>query len=67
MKQATFHIYQDKKLRWRWRLVHTNTNVLADSGQSYGTRAHAVRSAYRLSELLARSTDNVDVRGAAKV
>ena len=36
-----FEIYRDRGGGWRWRLVHRNGNVLADSGQSYASRQKA--------------------------
>lgn len=38
---ATFELYADAAGRWRWRLVHANGNVLADSGQGYATKQKA--------------------------
>ena len=39
--RATFELYQDRAAEWRWRLVHDNGNVIADSGEGYGKRANA--------------------------
>mgnify|MGYP000076637855 CR=1 FL=1 len=38
MSQATFEVYQDRSDEWRWRLVHDNGNVIADSGEGYASR-----------------------------
>ncbi len=38
---AGFEVFRDKGGGWRWRLVHKNGNVLADSGESYASRAKA--------------------------
>jgi uncharacterized protein YegP (UPF0339 family) len=38
---AGFELYRDKAGKWRWRLVHENGNVLADSGQGYASRQKA--------------------------
>jgi uncharacterized protein YegP (UPF0339 family) len=38
---AGFEVYRDKGGKWRWRLVHENGNVLADSGQGYASRQKA--------------------------
>lgn len=35
---AEFEVYQDRVDEWRWRLVHANGNVLADSGEGYATK-----------------------------
>lgn len=39
---ATFELYQDVRGEWRWSLRHSNGNIIADSGESYTTRANAV-------------------------
>jgi uncharacterized protein YegP (UPF0339 family) len=38
MSQATFELYQDRSDDWRWRLVHDNGNIIADSGEGYASR-----------------------------
>lgn len=38
MSKATFEIYEDKADQWRWRLVHSNGNIIADSGEGYASR-----------------------------
>jgi len=35
---ATFELFTDKAGQWRWRLVHTNGNIIADSGEGYASR-----------------------------
>jgi uncharacterized protein YegP (UPF0339 family) len=37
--QARFELFEDAAEEWRWRLVHRNGNVIADSGEGY-TRKH---------------------------
>lgn len=39
--QATFEVYEGKDGKWRWRLVHDNGNVVADSGQGYSSKRAA--------------------------
>ncbi|WP_135825505.1 HVO_2922 family protein [Halorussus ruber] len=39
--QATFEVYEGRDEKWRWRLVHDNGNVVADSGQGYSSRQAA--------------------------
>ncbi|WP_321111599.1 HVO_2922 family protein [Halorussus salinisoli] len=39
--QASFEVYEGKDGKWRWRLVHDNGNVIADSGQGYSSRRAA--------------------------
>jgi uncharacterized protein YegP (UPF0339 family) len=41
---AAFEVFRDAAGEWRWRLVHRNGNVLADSGQGYGRRRDAQRA-----------------------
>jgi uncharacterized protein len=38
---ATFELFQDKKGEFRWRLRHSNGNIIADSGEGYTTKASA--------------------------
>jgi hypothetical protein len=41
-------IYADAAGDWRWRVVATNGRTLADSGEGYANRSHAVEMAGRL-------------------
>ena len=41
MSKATFELYLDRADEWRWRLVHDNGNVIADSGEGYATKQKA--------------------------
>jgi uncharacterized protein YegP (UPF0339 family) len=38
MSRATFEVYEDREGKWRWRLVHDNGNIIADSGEGYASR-----------------------------
>ena len=38
MSKATFEVYEDRAREWRWRLVHDNGNIIADSGEGYASR-----------------------------
>ncbi|MFO7833480.1 MAG: HVO_2922 family protein [Halohasta sp.] len=38
MSKATFEVYEDTAGQWRWRLVHDNGNILADSGEGYSSK-----------------------------
>ncbi|MFB6104989.1 MAG: HVO_2922 family protein [Halobacteriaceae archaeon] len=38
MANATFELYEDRSGEWRWRLVHDNGNIIADSGEGYASR-----------------------------
>jgi uncharacterized protein YegP (UPF0339 family) len=39
--KATFEVYEDSNAEWRWRLVHDNGNILADSGEGYASKQKA--------------------------
>lgn len=41
MSKATFEVYLDSEGKHRWRLVHDNGNILADSGEGYASRQKA--------------------------
>jgi uncharacterized protein YegP (UPF0339 family) len=41
MSGATFEIYEDDAGQYRWRLVHDNGNIIADSGEGYSSRQKA--------------------------
>ncbi|MFB6211804.1 MAG: HVO_2922 family protein [Halobacteriales archaeon] len=42
MADLTFVVYQDRADQWRWRLVHANGNIIADSGQGYTSKQNAI-------------------------
>jgi len=35
---ATFEVFRDNADEWRWRLVATNGNIIADSGEGYRSK-----------------------------
>ena len=39
---AKFEIYKDKSEEFRWRLIHTNGQIIANSGEGYKAKANAV-------------------------
>lgn len=39
--KATFELFEDAEGQWRWRLVHDNGNILADSGEGYASKQKA--------------------------
>ena len=43
MSNATFEVYTDRREDWRWRLVHDNGNIIADSGEGYVSRQKCVQ------------------------
>jgi uncharacterized protein YegP (UPF0339 family) len=38
---AAFEMFRDTAGEWRWRLIHENGNILADSGEGYASRSKA--------------------------
>ncbi|MFB6219453.1 MAG: YegP family protein [Halobacteriaceae archaeon] len=50
---TAFEVYRDAAGEWRWRLVHRNGRVLADSGEGYGSRSAANDAAERVAESVA--------------
>ncbi|WP_128903965.1 HVO_2922 family protein [Halorubrum amylolyticum] len=38
---TAFEVFRDAGGEWRWRLIHENGNVLADSGEGYSSRSKA--------------------------
>lgn len=41
--KATFEVYEDTIDDWRWRLVHQNGNIIADSGEGYASKQKATQ------------------------
>ena len=39
--RARFELYEDAASEWRWRFVHRNGNILADSSEGYNSRVDA--------------------------
>ena len=39
--KARFELYEDAAAEWRWRFVHRNGEILADSSEGYTSRADA--------------------------
>jgi uncharacterized protein YegP (UPF0339 family) len=37
-RTATFEVYRDNADEWRWRLVASNGNIIADSGEGYRSK-----------------------------
>ena len=44
-RRSRFEVYRDRAGEWRWRLVHWNGNIIADSGEGYASRYNATRAA----------------------
>lgn len=41
MSNATFELYEDQAGEYRWRLIHENGNIIADSGEGYASKQKA--------------------------
>lgn len=48
---AGIQVYEDASGEYRWRLVHRNGEILADSGEGYASRSNARRAIERLKDL----------------
>ena len=53
---AKFEIYKDKSNEFRWRLVHTNGQIIANSGEGYKTKASAANGIKSVKENAAGAT-----------
>ena len=53
MNRPRFTIYQDTAGGWRWKLQSRNGRVIADSGEAYTERRHAVRAVAALRKAVA--------------
>ncbi|MFA1610769.1 HVO_2922 family protein [Halobellus rubicundus] len=38
---AKFELFEDRSGQYRWRLVHSNGNIIADSGEGYASKQKA--------------------------
>lgn len=41
-----YSIYQDRRRRWRWRLITMDDEIIADSGEAYERRADCLQYIY---------------------
>ena len=39
---AKFQIYKDKSGEFRWKLIHTNGQMIANSGEGYKAKENAI-------------------------
>jgi uncharacterized protein YegP (UPF0339 family) len=56
---AGVELYRDQTGEWRWRLVHSSGEVLAESGEGFASRGNAQRSVDRLRDTLLEATIEV--------
>ena len=47
---AKFEVYKDKSGEYRWKLVHTNGQVIANSGEGYKAKASAMNGIKSVQE-----------------
>ena len=59
---ATFDVYEDDGGEWRWRLVHRNGNIIADSAEGYSSQAAAIDGSDTVRAVA--PTADIDVEGA---
>ena len=53
---AKFEIYKDKSEEFRWRLIHTNGQIIANSGEGYKAKANAVGGINSVKENVPNAT-----------
>lgn len=52
---ATFEIYEDAGGKFRWRLIASNGQTVASSGESFDSKASATRAAEAVKETAAEA------------
>jgi len=48
----SFQLYKDRKGEYRWRIVAVNGETLADSGEGYHNKQHALHAARLVFDVL---------------
>lgn len=64
---AKFEVFQDRAKKWRWRLVAGNGATVATSGESFASKANAIRAARRVKELAATASVPADPKTVATI
>ena len=57
-RKATFEVFRDSADEWRWRLVASNGNIIADSGEGYQSKQGVERGI----ESVKRSAPDAEVQ-----
>jgi uncharacterized protein YegP (UPF0339 family) len=57
-RKATFEVFRDNADEWRWRLVASNGNIIADSGEGYQSKQGVERGI----ESVKRSAPDAEVQ-----
>ena len=50
MADAKFHVYRDAGDQWRWKLVSSNGQTIASSGEAFSSRSSAQHAAENVKE-----------------
>ena len=53
---AKFEIYKDKSGEFRWKLTHTNGQIIANSGEGYKVKANAIAGINSVKENVPNAT-----------
>ena len=53
---AKFEIYHDKSEEFRWRLIHMNGQIIANSGEGYKAKANTVGDINSVKENVPNAT-----------
>jgi uncharacterized protein YegP (UPF0339 family) len=53
---AKFEVYKDQSEEFRWRLIHTNGQVIANSGEGYTTKENVMGGINSLKENVPNAT-----------
>jgi len=56
--EPVFELYQDRASEWRWRLVASNGNIIADSAEGYASKQGAKRGIQSVK----RSAPDAEIR-----
>lgn len=57
-----FQIYKDKKKEFRWRLIATNGNILADSGEGYTRRGNVKKAIVRFCDAALAVVEDLSIK-----
>lgn len=54
--KPTFQVYEDSAGEWRWRLVASNGNIIADSGEGYQSKQGVKRGIESVKRAVPQAT-----------
>ena len=55
-KKPTFQVYEDNAGEWRWRLIASNGNIIADSGEGYQSKQGVKRGIESVKRSVPKAT-----------